>query len=222
MGQEATHGRAHQAALEEHLLRHGVDVAPITRAVQRLANQIVVANPLGVVLPRALRLPWLLLRLAMVAAFEQIFTVLGQWILENEALEQAGAHPKMLDLIRWHGAEEVEHRSVAFDAHRAFGGGYLGRVLAMAIVAPVTTGFFIAATRHLVREARRLSGTGRRDASFRDFVAKSRRGLLPTGWHLAGALLRFCMPGHHPAREGDDELSAQYLHRAPGVQTTAP
>jgi predicted metal-dependent hydrolase len=29
----------------------------------------------------------------------------------------------MIDLIKWHGSEEIEHRTVAFDLYRHLGGG---------------------------------------------------------------------------------------------------
>jgi hypothetical protein len=48
--------------------------------------------------------------------------VLGHWILVSRGLEEAGADPEMLDLLRWHGAEEVEHRSLVFEVHQAVGG----------------------------------------------------------------------------------------------------
>jgi predicted metal-dependent hydrolase len=38
--------------------------------------------------------------------------VLGQWVIQNRGLDYAGTDPVMLDLSRWHDAEEIEHRSL--------------------------------------------------------------------------------------------------------------
>ena len=35
----------------------------------------------------------------------------------------------MLDLLRWHGAEEVEHRALVYDVYHHVGGSYLIGVL---------------------------------------------------------------------------------------------
>ncbi len=59
-------------------------------------------------------------RLAIIAAVEHITAFLGDWVLNADGLDRAGIHPTMLDLLRWHGAEEVEHRSVAYDVMRYF------------------------------------------------------------------------------------------------------
>ena len=42
-----------------------------------------------------------------------------------------GSDPVMLDLLRWHGAEEVEHRSVAFELFQHVSGSYVRRVETM-------------------------------------------------------------------------------------------
>jgi hypothetical protein len=52
------------------------------------------------------------------AALEQFTAVLGQRVIQNRGLDYAGADPVMLDLLRWHGAEEVEHRSLVFDVYQ--------------------------------------------------------------------------------------------------------
>src|SRR3954468_20940665 len=52
---------------------------------------------------------------------------LGDWVLNADELDRRGADPTMLDLLRWHGAEEVEHRSVAFDLFMHVDGGYRRR-----------------------------------------------------------------------------------------------
>ena len=45
----------------------------------------------------------------------------------------------MVDLFRWHGAEEVEHRSVAHDVAVYFHNSYLDRIRSM-LVAVVCSG----------------------------------------------------------------------------------
>jgi len=82
--------------------------------------------------------------------------------------DEAGADPEMLNLLRWHGTEEVEHRSVAFDAYVAAGGGYLRRVAAMLGVFVGMFSVWIVATGHLLRRGypwlRIPQRTGRRTA----------------------------------------------------------
>jgi hypothetical protein len=53
-----------------------------------------------------------------IVGIEHYTAVLGQWILDAHQLDEAGADPAMMDLLRWHGAGEVEHRSVAFDVYQ--------------------------------------------------------------------------------------------------------
>jgi predicted metal-dependent hydrolase len=50
---------------------------------------------------------WLHRRVADVAAIEHFTAVLGEWVIQNKGLEYAGADDNMLDLLRWHGAEEA-------------------------------------------------------------------------------------------------------------------
>jgi len=41
------------------------------------------------------------------AALEPFNAVLGEWVIQNRGLDYAGADQTMLDLLRWHGAEEL-------------------------------------------------------------------------------------------------------------------
>lgn len=56
--------------------------------------------------PEPLRRWWTRRNLGVVAAIEHFLAVLGHWILLNTGLDTAGADPEILDLLRWHGAEE--------------------------------------------------------------------------------------------------------------------
>ena len=59
--------------------------------------------------PPVLRRRRLVDRVAIIAAIEHFTAVLGRWVLEARGYDRVGADPTMLDLLRWHGAEEVEH-----------------------------------------------------------------------------------------------------------------
>ena len=130
MGQEAVHSRAHAAVLD-HLRANGLNPDPFTRRVDWLFNKLLGDDSMRLIPRRR----WLLERVAIIAAIEHYTAVLGAWILHSPALDAAGADPTMLDLLRWHGAEEVEHRSVAFDVFRAIHNNWLSRLRTMVVSA---------------------------------------------------------------------------------------
>ena len=76
--------------------------------------------------------------------------MLGDFAL-NSAWDDFGADPTMVDLFRWHGSEEVEHRCVAHDVATYFHDSYLARIIAMAIAATLMYAFFERATYYLCR-----------------------------------------------------------------------
>ena len=55
------------------------------------------------------------------AATEHWTAILAHHLLAHPSLLE-GAEPRMATLWRWHSAEELEHRSTAFDLYRALGG----------------------------------------------------------------------------------------------------
>ena len=210
MGQEAIHARAHAAVLE-HLRSLGIETMPYTGRIDWLFERLLGADRA----PRLLRGPWLRFRLAAIAAIEHFTCVLGVWILEAKALDRAGADPVVLDLLRWHGAEEVEHRSVAFDLHEHLGGRgrYLRRVLAMLLVAPIMAALWYAGTGFLLRNDRTLAG---RRFGWADFVRAVRARLAP-GTELLACLPRFLRLSHHPEHEASSARALAYLSTSPAA-----
>ena len=95
-----------------HLKELGLDPTPYTAQVDWLFEKLLGDRTLP---PGRARQWWLMERVATIAAIEHYTAFLGNWVLNAEALDRRGADPTMLDLLRWHGAEEVEHRSVAFE-----------------------------------------------------------------------------------------------------------
>jgi uncharacterized protein len=140
IGQETIHAEAHQGVLD-YFAGHGLDPAPYTRQMEWLFRRILGPRP-G--LSEAQAREELIEHVALVAAIEHFTAFLGDWILHTPELDQAGAHPVMLDLLRWHGAEEVEHRNVAFDLMVHLDPRYARRIRAMLMAGP-------ASARHYLR-----------------------------------------------------------------------
>src|SRR5947209_7080777 len=62
------------------------------------------------------------------------------------------AHPVMQDLLRWHAAEEIEHKCVAFDVLAAVDPRWSVRAAGLGIATIGLLGFWIAGTIHLLRQ----------------------------------------------------------------------
>ncbi|MER5883831.1 metal-dependent hydrolase [Streptomyces sp. NPDC001941] len=227
MGQEATHSVQHAHVLD-HLAAQRLDTSAYTRHVDFLFERLLGERPpLGAPVPTQ---EWLRFRLALIAAIEQFTAVLGDWVLRAEGLDRAGADPVMLDLLRWHGAEEVEHRAVAFDMYQHCGGTglprYARRVEGMAVTAPVLLWLWVWGAVHLMRHdprlAERAAAGGRRARySLRDHNRAVARGLLP-GWkELGTAVPRYFRRSYHPSQEGSLRRAVAYLASSPAARAAA-
>jgi predicted metal-dependent hydrolase len=94
------------------------------------------------------------IRLAVTAALEHFTATMAENGLTSELLDQA--HPVMADLLRWHAAEEIEHRSVAFDVFMKVDGRHHVRVLGLWIALAALLISWRAAAKHLLeQEAKR-------------------------------------------------------------------
>jgi predicted metal-dependent hydrolase len=213
MAQESWHSRAHATVLD-HLASQGIDSTPYTRRVEWMFDRLLGDNPLRLRgIPRRLKRRWLLRRLGIIAAVEHFTAVLGVWVLDSPALDRAGADPVMLDLLRWHGAEEVEHRHVAFDLFKHAGGTYFGGVLAMVVTAPVLAYLWFQGVRFFMH----ADPTTTREPTWREFRRAGRRGLVPTASLLLAAVPRYLRRDYHPSREGSTERALAYLAESPAA-----
>jgi predicted metal-dependent hydrolase len=147
-------------------------------------------------------------RLALVAAAEHLTTALGEWIMVRARLDEYGADRDMLTLFAWHGAEEVEHRSVAFDAHAAVQkrGLRLTRMAAMALCAPVTLGMWMVTAQHLAWGDRNLPG--RRLLRPAHLRRGADAGVLPDLFALLRGAAAFTRRDYHPHTHVTPETAA--------------
>ncbi|MCV6623663.1 MAG: metal-dependent hydrolase [Cellvibrionaceae bacterium] len=69
----------------------------------------------------------LLFNLAYAEGFESATCAMSLWAFEHNTL--ANSQKAWKDIIEWHLAEEIEHRSVAYDVYKYFGGSYRHRLI---------------------------------------------------------------------------------------------
>lgn len=211
IGQESMHAESHQGVLD-HFDAHSVDTRPYVRQIAWLFHKVLGDRDYT----GKRREEWLIERLALIAAIEHYTAFLGQWILDAHELDEAEADPTMLDLLRWHGAEEVEHRSVAYDLFMHVDGRYFRRVRTMLIAGPVLGWLWARGTRYLMAHDPALKG--RRKPRWRDWVRDGRRGLVPRVPDTLRAVPSYLRPSYHPSKHGSTSQAIAYLAKSPAAQ----
>ncbi|MGI8330457.1 metal-dependent hydrolase [Actinomadura scrupuli] len=215
IGQEMVHARAHQGVLERLLEGYGIDHRKLTEAAERRNDERPARRA---AMPPRKRRRLLMFELAMVAAIEHYTAVLGQWIIDDRGLERAGTDPTMLDMLRWHGAEEVEHRSVVFDVYRHLGGKYPMRVAAYVFsLALMAYGTWPGAM-ELMRQDPTVHGKVTFPRVFVSYLRSVRRGHLPAVFRMfARQSLVYLRPAHHPSRVASTQQALDYLATSPAA-----
>lgn len=140
---------------------------------------------------------WLKFRIGLIAILEHVTCVLGGWLVENTAFEAAGADDEMITIFKWHGAEEIEHRSVAHDLHTHLGGSHLFRAVAFLPFSILTIYLWIRATKRFLQN----SDDNEVNYGMREYVKASRRGLLPTIGYLVFRSISYFKFGFHPEKD---------------------
>ncbi|HEU0197129.1 MAG TPA: metal-dependent hydrolase [Nevskiaceae bacterium] len=225
MRQEAMHARAHAGALEQYLAERGLETASNIRFENWLFDVALADEPFGRKLPKFAQREWLVFRLGVVAAVEHMTCVLGRYVLEDTAeWDRRGADPTLMDLVRWHGAEEVEHRCVAFDVYRHLGGSYPSRYYLACITMPMVFGLWVRGAAHLMQQDARFAT--HKPSALRPWIwwqwwRNARRGLLPSPFWLARREVPFFMPGYDPLNEASTEVAQRYLDSSPAALRAA-
>ncbi|CAM5547375.1 metal-dependent hydrolase [Streptomyces pharetrae] len=210
IGQEAMHSQAHDEVLP-HLREQGLDPTPYTAQVDWLFEKLLGDRTLP---PGRARRWWLMERVALIAAIEHYTAFLGDWVLGAEELDRRGADPTMLDLLRWHGAEEVEHRSVAFELFQHVDGGYRRRARTWAVAFTALVFLWQRGTRFFMENDPTLPAG---KATFKDFHARGRQGLLPSTGDMLKSVPRYLSRDYHPSQEGSTEQAIAYLASSPAA-----
>jgi predicted metal-dependent hydrolase len=212
MRQEAIHARSHEGVLKHYYAAHGIDTTPFTKKIDRLFSHYLGEKPFGLNIGKSRF--WVRQQLGTIAALEHFFGYLGQWVLDAKGLDEAQADPMMLDLLRWHGAEEVEHRMVAHSLFTHLGGNYLERVLHMLLVMGLLLSMIYQGNRFMMK----LDPAGPKAGGFlRTWHASAKAGRLPHLWHVISAGARYFSPWFSPGNEGNTEQALAYLANSPAA-----
>lgn len=219
MRQEAIHGGAHRP-LAEVFKEKGMNIDAGVARTQRLID-FAVGNParvFGLLPTKHLGLDkwWLGTRVGIIAAGEHFTCILGRFILENNEIGKLPHDPAMMDLLRWHGAEEVEHRAVAFDLYKHMTGAPTAhRLLVMGFTASLLTWYWIRSTQYLMQQDPSLA---KAPSFFREWRRAARRNLIPTAADLLGGSWRFLLPSYDPEKEADTAIALDYLAKSPATK----
>jgi uncharacterized protein len=214
ISQEAMHSQAHSGVLG-HFAAKGIDVTPFTDQMAWLFQRLIGDRPGW---SRRRRESWLLERVSMVAALEHYTAILGEWILDTPQHDALGTDPVMLDLLRWHGAEEVEHKAVAFDTMKHLRAGYWRQVRTQLLVTPALLWLFIRGVRFMYSVDPNLPpGTKPR---WRDYFRAARRGLVPGPFQFLGVIGAYYRPSFHPSQLGGVGRAVDYLARSPAARAS--
>jgi predicted metal-dependent hydrolase len=217
VGQEATHASSHEG-FRNHLAAHGVGIAPILSRIEYIVDQVFGDHGLS---GRAGRF-WLRERLGIYAAAEHYTAVVGEWLLDNTPFDERGVDPTMLDLLRWHGAEELEHRNVAYDAFQYVDGGYARRVrTAFIAFAGLALLWFSTAKRLYNDPVISETSNGWRGWWPVAFWRSGRARMVPTLTFLAKQIPPYLNPRFHPSQMGEIDKAVRYLAQSPAARMAA-
>jgi len=213
IGQEAMHAEAHDTVMHDYMIASGVDVAPLLDQIEFVFQRILA--PSKTTNPRR-KMNHLIERLWLIAAIEHFTAVLGDFVL-NCNWDDYDADPTLTDLYRWHGAEEVEHRSVAHDVATYFRDSYLTRVRAMAVAGSGLYVLFQRGMRFLVKSDPQLQLSWWQMQRMR--MNDSKLGLLPEYWNLLFVqTLAYFKPSYSPEHMGSTAQAVAYLANSPAAR----
>lgn len=227
--QEATHARAHIVG-QKFMQAHDYDLKKGLNTAEAIFGQLLSDRPFGLALfnNKLIESYWLITRVGIIAAIEHFTGVIGQWTLDHSSSwDKNNADPEMSDLFRWHLAEEVEHRSVAFDLfHHLLQnkfGFYISRQVLMAAVFPIFMYLMVDIGRSLARQdsledMQKLAKSNVFKMLWELQRTGRRTGNVPTFTFLAKSVVRWLSPSFHPESEGNTEQALAYFKVSPAVR----
>ena len=192
--QEAIHSREHDA-FNKRAVEAGYDLAKLEARVEYRLSVTRSKPPI--------------VSLGATMALEHFTAILAHQLLANPR-HLAGAEEQTAEMWRWHACEEIEHKGVAYDtwlhATRDWPRWKRWKVKAK-VMLYITRNFVVDRTQGSLELMRQDGVTGLRAWTLLLWYLWVRPGMFRK---IAGAWLRFFLPGFHPWNEDDRHLLAAY------------
>ena len=188
--QEAQHGKGHRAYWD-NLDAQGIKYRGFVEMVGWFNYKL-----LEPIIPKAIHL-------ANIACIEHINAYIGGLFLKQNLL--ADSDPKMKVLFNWHFAEEIEHKSVAFDVYEHLYGSYTLRLFGALLVFPLFYTINTIGTLYLLWQDKRFFCL----STWRDYA----RFLFKDGaiWHTLRSIFAYLKPGFNPSQVDDYALADRFF-----------
>ncbi|HEX8702305.1 MAG TPA: metal-dependent hydrolase [Myxococcaceae bacterium] len=194
MGQEATHSFVHAKYLQ-NLREQGYQIDGFLARCESVFS-VWFEKRLGT-----------RVSVATIAGFEHLTSVLAEIVLAGRMMK--GADPAMAEVWEWHAAEEIEHKTLAFDLLKSTHRSYLLRMLGAVLGALVVVGFIGAGMVMLLRQEGVL---------WRKRTWTELKGLLfgpaRLGPRAIALFVHYFRPGFHPLQRDTYYLAEQVIGRA--------
>ena len=194
IGQEAMHSKVH-ATYNEYAQAHNIDLHTLELRIKYLMEFVT-------------RFSTKKMNLAVTCALEHFTATMAEQLLKREDISLQMQDPRMYRLWLWHAIEENEHKSVAYDAYQAIGGGYFTRVLSMAFTSLTFVGVIAWFQLGLLRRDGQL--TNWRSWRYGLTTLFGRHGYVRG---LLKPYLEYYKPGFHPAQQDTRDLENHWRRR---------
>jgi predicted metal-dependent hydrolase len=151
-------------------------------------------------------------RLAYTAGYEAITAQLSRWMFRNAEAWFADADPHFASLMKWHAAEELEHRHVAYDVLQAVSKSYGLRAKGLFGALKKTLADIVPVVTYMLE----VDGYAAR------FDSKARRLKLRLQFsmELLPAVQRYLTPGYNPAHDRSPPELAEWQSRPEHMSTS--
>ena len=145
------------------------------------------------------------LNLATTAALEHYTATIAENLLKDSFFKET-ANTTMRDLFYWHAAEEIEHKSVAFDVMTYANVSYFTRVSGMLMATALLGGFWLLGTcMFMVQD---------REFSFKKLIEQTRQGFKFKRFQqykMGHAIKHYLKRDFHPNQTGNETLADSFL-----------